>query len=74
MQWCEYIINFNGKIYQEAIGFKDLEKKTKLPKNLHYRIWSMTKPIVSFAVMQLVEKKFLSLDDTIDKYLTSIKK
>jgi Lon protease-like protein len=24
---AEYIINFNGKIYHEAIGFKDLEKK-----------------------------------------------
>ena len=34
----------------------------------------MTKPIVSFAAMQLVEKKFLSLDDTIDKYLPGIKK
>ena len=71
---AEYIINYNGKIYQEAIGFKDLEKKIKLPKNLHYRIWSMTKPIVSLAAMQLVEKKFLSLDDTIDKYLPGIKK
>ena len=70
----EYIINFNGKTYQEAIGFKDLEKKIKLPKNLHYRIWSMTKPIVSLAAMQLVEKKFLSLDDTIDKYFPSLNK
>ena len=71
---AEYIINFNGKIYHEAIGFKDLEKKIKLPKNLHYRIWSMTKPIVSLAAMQLVEKKFLSLDDTIDKYFPSLNK
>ena len=71
---AEYIINFNGKIYHEAIGFKDLEKKIKLPKNLYYRIWSMTKPIVSLAAMQLVEKKFLSLDDPIDKYLPGIKK
>ena len=71
---AEYIINYNGKIYKEAIGFKDLEKKIKLPKNLYYRIWSMTKPIVSLAAMQLVEKKFLSLDDTIDKYLPGIKK
>ena len=71
---AEYIINYNGKIYQEAIGFKDLEKKIKLPKNLHYRIWSMTKPIVSLAAMQLVEKKFLSLDDTIDKYFPSLNK
>ena len=70
----EYIINFNGKRYHESVGFKDLENKINLPKNLFYRIWSMTKPIVSFAAMQLVEKKFLSLNDPIDKYLPELKK
>ena len=29
---AEYIINYNGKIYQEAIGFKDLEKKISSQK------------------------------------------
>ena len=33
----------------------------------------MTKPIVGFAAMQLIEKNFLSLDDTIDKYLPNFK-
>ena len=34
----------------------------------------MTKPIVGFAAMQLIEKNFLSLDDTIDKYFPSLSK
>ena len=31
------------------------------------------KPIVSVAVMRLIEKKYLHLDDTIDKFLPSFK-
>ena len=52
----------------------DIEKKIDLPKNLYYRIWSMTKPIVSLAAMQLIEKNYLSLDDQIDKYFVDCKK
>ena len=70
---AEYIINFGDKIYHETIGFKDIEKKIDLPKNLYYRIWSMTKPIVSLAAMQLIEKNYLSLDDQIDKYFVDCK-
>ena len=33
----------------------------------------MTKPIIGFAAMQLIEKNFLSLDDTIDKHLSDFK-
>ncbi len=70
---AEWIINHKNNIYHEAIGFNDLVKKNKLKKNSFYRIWSMTKPIVGFAAMQLIEKNFLSLDDTIDKYLPNFK-
>ena len=33
----------------------------------------MTKPIISFGVMQLIEKNYLSLNDTIDKFLPDFK-
>ena len=70
---AEWIINHKNNIYHEVIGYKDLELKNKLNKNSYYRIWSMTKPIIGFAAMQLIEKNFLSLDDTIDKYLPKFK-
>ncbi len=70
---AEWIINYKNKIYHEVIGYSDLEFKNKLNKNSYYRIWSMTKPIVGFAAMQLIEKNFLSLDDCIDKYLIEFK-
>ena len=56
---AEYIIKFGDKIFHDNIGFKDIEKKIDLPTNLYYRIWSMTKPIVSLAAMQLIEKNYL---------------
>ncbi len=70
---AEWIINNNNNIYHEAIGYRDLDLKEKLSKNSYYRIWSMTKPIIGFAAIQLIEKNFLSLDDTIDKYLPDFK-
>ena len=66
---AEWKIISKNKIYHDSIGFRDLYKKKSLDKNLFYRIWSMTKPIVSLATMQLVDNNYLSLTDTIDKYL-----
>ncbi len=70
---AEWIINHKNNTYHEVIGYNDLVKNNKLNKNSYYRIWSMTKPIVGFAAMQLIEKNFLSLDDAIDKYLPNFK-
>ena len=53
---AEWIINYKNNIYHEAVGYRDLELKNKLNKNSYYRIWSMTKPIIGFAAMQLIEK------------------
>ena len=70
---AEWRINHNNNIYHEVIGCRDLDLKKKLSKNSYYRIWSMTKPIVGFAAMQLIEKNFMSLDDKIDKFLSDFK-
>ena len=61
------------KIYHDSVGFRDIDKQKKFNKDLFFRIWSMTKPIVSLATMQLVEKNYLSLNDTIDKFLPQFK-
>ena len=53
---AEWIINHKNNIYHEVIGYKDLELKNKLNKNSYYRIWSMTKPIVAVAALQLIEE------------------
>ena len=66
---AEWKIISKNNIYHNSVGFRDLNKSQPFGKNLLYRVWSMTKPVVSLATMQLVEKNYLSLHDTIDRYL-----
>ena len=54
IQWK--IVN-NNKIYEGALGYKNLENKDLLKSDTIYRIWSMTKPIIAVATMQLLEKE-----------------
>ena len=59
----------NNTINEGLVGYKNLEKKEILLPDTIYRIWSMTKPVVAIAAMQLVESGALNLDDSIDYYL-----
>ena len=70
---AEWKIITNNNIYHDCIGFRDLNKKKQFSKNLIYKIWSMTKPVISLAVLQLVEKEYLSLNDTLDKFIPQFK-
>ena len=64
----------NGKIaYYEAIGFQDREKKLPMRRDSIFRIASMTKPIVSVAVMMLVEEGKIQLQDPVSVYLPELK-
>jgi CubicO group peptidase (beta-lactamase class C family) len=64
------IIMRNGNIvYQKAVGFDDIEKKTPVKKNAIFRIASQTKAITSVAVMMLFEEGKFLLDEPISKYI-----
>ena len=77
---CKYagIINltsFHGTIdHFEAFGFRDLESRAPIKTDTLVRIYSMTKPIVSVAIMQLVEQGKLSLDDPITDHFPEFNK
>jgi CubicO group peptidase (beta-lactamase class C family) len=61
-----------GKIvYHKAFGLQDIEQSLPLDTNDIFRIASMTKPIVSVAIMQLYEHGLLRLDDPVSKYIPS---
>jgi len=66
IQWK--IIQKNS-VNQGLLGYKNLEKREFIESDTLYRIWSMTKPIVSLAAMQFVENKKLNLNDPITYYL-----
>jgi methyl acetate hydrolase len=63
------VTNRERVLYQGAFGVTDLASKKPLTADALYRIASMTKPVTSVALMQLVEQGRLGLDDPTDKYL-----
>ena len=68
------IVNRNGNIiYYKAFGQRGADDKRKIKKDDLYRIYSMTKPIVSVAIMQLYEKGLFHLNDPIEKFLPEFK-
>ena len=64
----------NGKlVYQKSIGMQDQAKGTPMSMDSIFRIYSMTKPIVSVAAMILVEEGKLTLAEPISKYIPEFK-
>ncbi len=66
IQWQ---ININNKQYFGKYGFNNIETKEAILDNSLYRIWSMTKPIVAVAALQLIQENKISLDQPITEYL-----
>ena len=56
-------------IYQGAFGRKDIDAAEPMRADTIFRIFSMTKPVTSVAVMQLVEKGKVDLDAALGAYL-----
>jgi CubicO group peptidase (beta-lactamase class C family) len=64
----------HGKVaYFESMGMLDPETKAPMRKDAIFRIYSMSKPITSVAVMMLFEQGKLSLDEPIAKYIPAFK-
>ena len=59
-----------GKVgYLKAFGMQDPAKKIEMSIDSIFRIYSMTKPIVSVGAMMLNENGKIYLDETLDKYI-----
>ena len=56
-------------LYSGAFGSRDVANHKGVGVDSIFRIASMTKPVTSVAVMMLVEKGAIALDDPISKYL-----
>jgi methyl acetate hydrolase len=59
-------------LYQGAFGAADVATGRPLTSDALFRIASMTKPVTSVALMQLVEQGRLGLDDPAEKYLPEL--
>ena len=63
-----------GKIvYASAFGFQDKDAGKPMSMDSLFRIYSMTKPLVSVAAMILVEEGKLQLTDPVSKFIPAFK-
>ena len=63
-----------GKVVHfKSTGLRDVENNKKIEKDTIFRIYSMTKPITSVALMQLFEQGLFQLADPVSKFLPEFK-
>jgi len=60
-------------VYSEAIGFQDKPAGTPMKTDAVFRIYSMTKPLVSVAAMMLVEEGKIQLTDPLSRFFPACK-
>lgn len=69
---CQVAVGRRGHLaYHATFGLRDRERGVPLTDDTIYRIYSMTKPIVSVALMQLFERGMFQLDDPVARVVPS---
>lgn len=64
------LIAKDGKIvYHKSFGQRDMDAGDAMATDDLFRIASMTKPITSLAILQLVEQGKLAFDDPVERYI-----
>src|SRR5688572_4434813 len=67
------VIARNGKIaYFKSLGFRDGATRAPMGEDSMFRLYSMTKPIASVAVMMLQEEGRLQVTDPVSRYLPEL--
>ncbi|MEN3745954.1 serine hydrolase domain-containing protein [Sphingomonas sp. HF-S3] len=67
------VVMRGGKVLADVTtGWADIAKKRPLRRDAIFRLYSMSKPITSVAVMMLAEQGRLRLDDPVSKYLPEL--
>ncbi len=64
-----YVAHSGEVVHELALGVRDVEAAEPMTTDTLARIYSMTKPVTSVAVMMLIERGDLALEDRVDSYL-----
>ena len=65
----EWRIDQGGKnIFAGKSGVQDLATNSEIPENALYRVYSMTKPIISVLALKLIEEGYLQLTSTLAEF------
>lgn len=69
---CQVAVGRRGHVaFHRTLGRRDRERDVALTDDTIFRIYSMTKPIVSIALMQLFERGMFQLDDPVARVVPS---
>ena len=60
-------------VYAKSFGWQDRAKQIPMRNDSIFRLYSMTKPVVSVATMMLVEEGRLGLQEPVSKYIPEFK-
>lgn len=71
---CQVAVARHGHIaYLKSFGMMDIERNKPTREDTIYRIYSMTKPIASVALMTLYEQGYFQLNDPVSRFVPSWK-
>src|SRR3546814_13866887 len=66
----QWVLSRRGEVvHRDLYGFTDIESETPVAEDTLYRIYSMTKPITSVALMMLYEEGAFLLENPIDRFI-----
>ncbi len=69
---CQVAVTRHGHLaYHAALGLMDIERGKPMRDDTIFRIYSMTKPITSIALMQLYERGLFQLNDPVHRVIPS---
>jgi CubicO group peptidase (beta-lactamase class C family) len=60
-------------VYHKAFGYADIESGKKMQTDSLFRLYSMTKPVTSVALLSLYEEGKFQLTDPLEKYIPALK-
>ena len=67
---CQTLVARHGHVaYFKSLGLADLERGTPVKDDTIFRLFSMTKPITSVALMQLYEQGYFQLSDRVSRVI-----
>ncbi|WP_370875952.1 serine hydrolase domain-containing protein [Evansella vedderi] len=71
---CSLSVTYHGeKVFEDYVGFADLETGKEIDADTIYRIYSMTKVVTCAAALKLYERGLFLLNDPLEEYLPEFK-
>jgi CubicO group peptidase (beta-lactamase class C family) len=71
---CACAVTYKGeRVFEDYVGYSDLETRTAISPETIYRIYSNTKVITCVAALILFERGLFLLDDPLEEYLPEFK-